>query len=77
MLWDIGKIKSAKSQIGGKMEEKINNVNEVKIEINDSNPTHNNNHSITLRSKATDVNELLPMAQKWLEEYKQKKWCER
>ncbi|MBL7002085.1 MAG: hypothetical protein ISR80_04945 [Nitrosopumilus sp.] len=54
-----------------------NDTNEVIIEINDNNSTHNNNHSITLKSKTTDVDKLLPMAQKWLDEYKQKKWLER
>lgn len=58
-----------------KQEEK--DTNEVKIEVNDSNSTHNNNHSITLRSKNTDVDKLLPMAEKWLQEFKQKKWLER
>jgi len=62
--------------LGEKMKEE-NDTNEVKIEINDSNPTHNNNHSITLKSKTTDVDKLLPMAQKWLDEHKQKKWLER
>ena len=59
------------------MTNEENETNEVKIEVNDSNPNHNNNHSITLKSKKTDVDELLPMAQKWLDEFKQKKWLER
>ena len=59
------------------MIQEENDTNEVKIEINDSNPTHNNNHSITLKSKRYDVDKLLPMAQKWLDEFKQKKWLER
>ena len=59
------------------MTQEENDTNEVKIEINDSNSNHNNNHSITLKSKRTDVDELLPMAQKWLDEHKQKKWLER
>ena len=59
------------------MKQEENDTNEVKIEVNDSNQTHNNNHSITLRSKKTDVDKLLPMAEKWLQEFKQKKWLER
>lgn len=56
------------------MTQEENDTNEVKIEINDSNQTYNNNHSITLRSKKTDVDKLLPMAETWLQEFKQKKW---
>ena len=37
-----------------------NHVNEIRIEINDSSSTHNNNFAITLKSKKVDVDELLP-----------------
>lgn len=56
---------------------KENNTNEVIIEVNDANQTHNNNHSIALKSKNIDVDVLLPMAEKWLQDFKQKKWLER
>ena len=49
-------------------------VNEIKIEINDSSSTHNNNFAITLKSKNTDVNQLLSMAKQWVTEHKQKTW---
>lgn len=58
-----------------RMEESNNtNVNEIKLEINDSSSTHNNNFSITLKSKNVDVDELLPMAKQWVVEHKQKSW---
>ena len=49
-------------------------VNEIKIEINDSSSTHNNNFAITLKSKKTDVGPLLSMAKQWVTEHKQKTW---
>ena len=53
------------------------NVNEIRIEINDSSSTHNNNFAITLKSKKVDVDELLPMAKTWVVEHKQKTgWLE-
>ena len=42
-------------------DEKI--TNELRIEINDSSSTHNNNFAITLKSKNVDVDKLLPMAE--------------
>ena len=49
-------------------------VNEIRIEINDSSSTHNNNFAITLKSKNVDVDRLLPMAKQWVIEHKQKAW---
>ena len=49
-------------------------VNEIRIEINDSSSTHNNNFAITLKSKNVDVDKLLPMAKQWVTEHKQKTW---
>lgn len=49
-------------------------LNEIKLEINDSSSTHNNNFSITLKSKNVDVDKLLPMAKQWVVEHKQKAW---
>ena len=50
------------------------NVNVIRIEINDSSSTHNNNFAITLKSKNVDVDKLLPMAKQWVIEHKQKAW---
>ncbi len=55
-------------------EDNKTNVNEIKIEINDSSSSHNNNFAIQLKSKNIDVNDLLPMAKKWVIEHKQKAW---
>ena len=55
-------------------ESNENGVNEIKLEINDSSSTHNNNFSITLKSKNVDVDKLLPMAKQWVAEHKQKSW---
>lgn len=52
-------------------------ANEIRIEINDSSSTHNNNFAITLKSKKVDVDELLPMAKQWVIEHKQKTWLEK
>ena len=52
-------------------------VNEIKLEINDSSSTHNNNFSITLKSKKVDVDELLPLAKEWVTEHKQKTWLQK
>ena len=61
---------------GGKTmkEDNDKNVNEIRIEINDSSSTHNNNFAITLKSKNVDVDRLLPMAKQWVIEHKQKAW---
>ena len=55
-------------------ENNENGVNEIKLEINDSSSTHNNNFAITLKSKNVDVDKLLPMAKQWVTEHKQKAW---
>ena len=55
-------------------ESNENSVNEIRIEINDSSSTHNNNFAITLKSKNVDVDKLLPMAKQWVTEHKQKAW---
>ncbi|QMU53481.1 MAG: hypothetical protein GKS07_00270 [Nitrosopumilus sp.] len=55
-------------------EDNETNVNEIKIEINDSSSSHNNNFAIQLKSKSTDVDDLLQMAKKWVIEHKQKAW---
>ena len=60
-------------------EKKMNendekSVNEIRIEINDSSSTHNNNFAITLKSKNVDVDKMLPMAKQWVVEHKQKAW---
>ncbi len=55
-------------------EEKENNTNEIRIEINDSSSSHNNNFAIMLKSKNIDVDDLLPMAKEWVKEHKQKTW---
>ena len=55
-------------------ETNENNVNEIKIEINDSSSTHNNNFAITLKSNNVDVDKLLPLAKQWVIEHKQKAW---
>ena len=47
-------------------ENNENNVNEIRIEINDSSSTHNNNFAITLKSKNVDVDKMLPMAKQWV-----------
>lgn len=52
-------------------------ANEIRIEINDSSSTHNNNFAITLKSQKVDVDELLPMAKQWVIEHKQKIWLEK
>ena len=58
----------------GMKESSETNVNEIRIDINDSSSTHNNNFSITLKSKNVDVDKLLPMAKQWVVEHKQKSW---
>ena len=55
-------------------EDDENSVNEIKIEINDSSSSHNNNFAILLKSKNIDVDDLLPMAKEWVTEHKQKTW---
>ena len=55
-------------------ENNENNVNEIRIEINDSSSSHNNNFAITLKSKNVDVDKMLPMAKQWVMEHKQKTW---
>ena len=55
-------------------EDNESTVNEIKIEINDSSSTHNNNFAITLKSKNVDVDKMLPMAKQWVIEHKQKVW---
>ena len=55
-------------------ENNETNVNEIRIEINDSSSTHNNNFAISIKSKNVDVDELLPMAKQWVMEHKQKAW---
>ena len=60
---------------GEKMSENNEkSVNEIKIEVNDSSSTHNNNFAITLKSKNVDVDKMLPMAKQWVMEHKQKAW---
>ncbi|WP_428325237.1 hypothetical protein [Nitrosopumilus sp.] len=56
-------------------DEKI--ANELRIEINDSSSTHNNNFAITLKSINIDVDNLLPMAEQWITDHKQKAWLEK
>ena len=63
----------------GKREKKVkeneeSGINEIRIEINDSNTSHNNNFAISLKSKTTDVDKLLPMAREWIRDHKQKSW---
>lgn len=53
------------------MENEKNELNEIRIEINDSTTAYNKNHSITLKSKTETVTELL-LAEKFLSE--KKKW---
>ena len=55
-------------------ENNEKSVNEIRIEINDSSSTHNNNFAITLKSKNVDVDTMLPMAKQWIMEHKQKAW---
>ena len=55
-------------------ESNKTNVNEIRLEINDSSSDHNNNFAITLKSKNVDVDKLLPMAKQWVVEHKQKSW---
>ena len=55
-------------------ENNENSVNEIRIEINDSSSSHNNNFAITLKSKNVDVDKMLPMAKQWVMEHKQKAW---
>ena len=60
---------------GEKMSENNEkSVNEIRIEVNDSSSTHNNNFAITLKSKNVDVDKMLPMAKQWVMEHKQKAW---
>ena len=49
-------------------------ANEIRIEVNDSSSTHNNNFAITMKSKNVDVDDLLPMAKQWIKEHKEKTW---
>jgi len=49
-------------------------VNEIRIEVNDSSSTHNNNFAITMKSRRVDVDELLPLAKQWIKEHKEKAW---
>ena len=78
MLSNVGR-KNCLANVSTKGEKtmkqiKENNVNEIRIEINDSSSTHNNNFAITLKSKNVDVDKLLPMAKQWVTEHKQKAW---
>ena len=60
---------------GDRMKESNEaSVNEIRLEINDSSSTHNNNFAITLKSKNVDVDKLLPMAKQWVIEHRQKTW---
>ncbi|MSV26719.1 MAG: hypothetical protein CK527_00050 [Nitrosarchaeum sp.] len=52
------------------MENENNELNEIRIEINDSTTSFNKNHSITLKSKTETVTELLLLAEKFLSEKK-------
>ena len=52
-------------------------ANEIRIEVNDSSSTHNNNFAITIKSKNIDVDNLLPMAEQWITDHKQKSWIEK
>ena len=47
-------------------ENNENSINEIRIEINDSSSTHNNNFAIPLKSKNVDVDKMLPMAKQWV-----------
>ncbi len=49
-------------------------VNEIKIEVNDSSSTHNNNFAISLKSKNMDVDRLLPLVKQWIKEHNEKAW---
>ena len=63
-----------KLEVDKAKEENKATVNEIRLEINDSSSTHNNNFAITLKSKKTDVDQLLSMAKQWVTEHKQKTW---
>lgn len=52
-------------------------TNDLRIEINDSSSTHNNNFAISLKSKNVDVDKLLLMAEQWITDHKQKAWLEK
>ena len=60
-----------------KSEKDETATNELRIEINDSSSTHNNNFAITLKSNNIDVDRLLPMAEQWITDHKQKAWLEK
>ena len=60
-----------------KLEKDEKTANELRIEINDSSSTHNNNFAISLKSKNIDVDKLLPMAEQWITDHKQKAWLEK
>ena len=66
---------------GDKLKIKSNknekDVNEIRIEVNDSSSTYNNNFAITLKSKNIDVDNLLPLAEKWITDHKQKSWLKK
>ncbi len=49
-------------------------VNELVIQVNDESSSHNNNYAITMKSKNVDVDRLLPLAEEWIKEHKQKTW---
>ena len=42
-------------KISKQKEQDETSVNEIRLEINDSSSTHNNNFAITLKSKKVDV----------------------
>ena len=60
-----------------KLDKDEKTTNELRIEINDSSSTHNNNFAIALKSKNIDVDKLLPMAEQWITDHKQKAWLEK
>ena len=60
-----------------KLDKDEKTTNELRIEINDSSSTHNNNFAIALKSKNIDVDKLLPMAEQWIIDHKQKAWLEK
>ncbi len=60
-----------------KSDKNEKDANEIRIEVNDSSSTYNNNFAITLKSKNIDVDNLLPLAEKWITDHKQKSWLEK
>lgn len=58
-------------------KDEQNVTNELRIEINDSSSTHNNNFAIAIKSKEFEVDKLLNMAEQWITDHKQKAWLEK